>query len=73
MTKFPPTKRVRRIEQVLSPDQKLLLEALPLLDDDYRESLINLAKKTLARRGASQANAVVIDMAEWRKGSAVQG
>ncbi len=38
----------------LSDDEKVLLDALPLLDADVRESWIDLAKKKVARLEASK-------------------
>lgn len=41
----------------LTEDESLLLRALPLLDEDQRESWIDVAKKKVARLEASKQNA----------------
>ena len=41
----------------LSPDEALLLKALPLISEDLRESWLNAARKAVDRSNDSQANA----------------
>lgn len=51
----------------LTEDEEALLNALPLLDADVRESWIDLAKKKIGRFEASKQKAGVISLANYRR------